>query len=202
MRRRQRIVVHPVGEHGLRVHRAREIPAVRVIGVERHEVDVARRRERSTPLDDGRERHPVPAGDRGPPLDAVVLHRVRDPRHALQLVERQHERRRHEPVHPEPPSVRIPEHRHHRGDEVAGQHRAPLSGAVRACETGGRKQYLLADPVVHPADVEQRRPQGVATVPTARGDEGGRRRTDGELQKPAAVGRLSHGSGTSRGTSR
>src|SRR6184192_534050 len=123
--RRQRVVVHPIGENRLRVQRARRVPAIRVVGVERDEPDVARGGEGLAARHDRRHRHAVPGRDRGPPLDTMVLHRVRHPRHRHQLVQRELEGPLHQPCHAQPPGVGILEHRQRVRNEVAREHGAP-----------------------------------------------------------------------------
>src|SRR5256885_11911458 len=95
MRGWERIVVEPVGEDRLRMHRASKIPAVGVAGVKRIKTHVARLRQHAAALGDRGYPHAVPRGDRAPSLHAMMLHRIAGPRHRLQLIERERLRLAH-----------------------------------------------------------------------------------------------------------
>src|SRR5262249_35493713 len=68
------VAVHPVSDEGLRVEGAGEIPAFVVTVVERLEVDVLGFGLGLDELGEIAEADAGPGGDRGPALDAVVVH--------------------------------------------------------------------------------------------------------------------------------
>ena len=108
VRNRKRLPVHVVGKDRLRV--ARELKVDRLVVrlafdvlVERAEEDVPRRRQRLTRCQNIAERNARPCSHARPTLNAVVLRDLRSDLHGSKIVERQFQRRFHEPADSQTP---------------------------------------------------------------------------------------------------